>query len=338
MDSFNRRSSKGAWLVGLDLFSEDTRPSGHISRPTQVNVPQSCFHSLNNYSSLIILYTSGGQLKLINYIISDRRTPFLAGIPLCKSQELSRREHSTSRLCSIHHDIPVTMHTPAAYGQASVSDHNGDNLSAVLGTRYGIWWPWYGQFEVEWLQPLHLWLGAGTSSVSPLLVSKHRYLCHVQLHPTWFEPTSECRKELRWPLCTGWTLGWCRMIPMPVSIPSYGYCPVVLDQWLTLCHIQCNHSPAWNVQWPGTASEVCLCLLPTSNQQPLGWGWERPCTASWPNWYASWMRGVSPTTARGASLTPPLAEECCQTWLQGISWSLDQGAVKCMTALVGCTL
>ena len=46
--------------IGLDLFNDDTRPSGHISRPAQVNVSQSCFHSLNNYSSLIILYTSGG--------------------------------------------------------------------------------------------------------------------------------------------------------------------------------------------------------------------------------------------------------------------------------------
>ena len=46
--------------IGLDLFNDDTRPSGHISRPAQVNVSQSGFHSLNNYSSLIILYTSGG--------------------------------------------------------------------------------------------------------------------------------------------------------------------------------------------------------------------------------------------------------------------------------------
>ena len=68
-----------------------------------------------------------------------------------------------SRLCSIHHDIPVTMHTPAAYGQWSVFDHNGDNKLVVIGTRYGIWWPWYGQFEVGWLQPLQLWLGAGNS-------------------------------------------------------------------------------------------------------------------------------------------------------------------------------
>ena len=46
--------------TGLDLFNDDTRPSGHISRPTEVNVSQSCFHSLNNYSNLIILYTSRG--------------------------------------------------------------------------------------------------------------------------------------------------------------------------------------------------------------------------------------------------------------------------------------
>ena len=89
------------------------------------------------------------------------------------------------------------MHTPAAYGQWSVFDHNGDNQSAVLGTRYGIWWTWYGQFEVGWLQPIQLCLGAGTSSVAPVLVSQDRDLCHVQLHPTWFEPTSECRS---WPV------------------------------------------------------------------------------------------------------------------------------------------
>ena len=98
-----------------------------------------------------------------------------------------------SRLCSIHHDIPVTMHTPAAYGQWSVFHHNGDNQLVVLGTIYWIWWPWYGQFQVGWLQPLRPWLGAGTSSVAPVLVSQDRDLCHVQLHPTWFEPTSECR-------------------------------------------------------------------------------------------------------------------------------------------------
>ena len=104
-------------LVGLDLFNDDTRASGHTSRPTQVNVSQSCFHSLNNNSNPIILSRSGGSLKLTNYIISDRRIPPPAGIPLCKYQELSGREYSTSQLCSIHHDTPVTLHTPRAYGQ-----------------------------------------------------------------------------------------------------------------------------------------------------------------------------------------------------------------------------
>ena len=46
--------------IGLDLFNDDTRPSGHISCPTQVDVSQSCFHSLNNYSSLMIVYTCRG--------------------------------------------------------------------------------------------------------------------------------------------------------------------------------------------------------------------------------------------------------------------------------------
>ena len=85
------------------------------------------------------------------------------------------------------------MHTPAAYGQWSVFDHNGDNQLVVLGTRFGIWWPWYGKFEVGWFQLLQPWIGAGTSSVAPVFVSQDRDLCHVQLHPTWLELTSESR-------------------------------------------------------------------------------------------------------------------------------------------------
>ena len=152
-----------SFWIWFDLFNDNARPSGHISRPTQVNVSQSCFHSLNNYSSPIILSMSGGQLKLTNYIISDRRIPLPAGIPLCKSQELSGREYSASQPCSIHHDTPVTLHTPRAYDQWSVFDHDGDKQSAVLGTRYVIWLPLYDQFEVGWSQPLQLWLGAGIS-------------------------------------------------------------------------------------------------------------------------------------------------------------------------------
>ena len=103
----------------------------------------------------------------------------------------------------------------------------------------------------------------------------------------WTALTDVPPKELRWPLCTGWTLGWCRMIPMPVSVQSYECCPVVVGWCLMLCHTQCNHSQTWNEQWHGTASGVCLCPLPISSELPLGWGWEPPCTVSSAHWCAS---------------------------------------------------
>ena len=111
--------------IGLDLFNDDTCPSGHISRPTQVNVSRSCFNSLNILLKLDYIVQVWGQVE-VNCVISDRRIPLLAGIPLCKSRELSRRGYSMSQLCSIHHDIPVTLHTPGAYSQWWVFDHNGD--------------------------------------------------------------------------------------------------------------------------------------------------------------------------------------------------------------------
>ena len=160
--------------IGLDLFNEGTRPSGHISRPTQVDVFQGCSHFIINYSSPIKFSRSGGQLKLTNCIISDRRITLLAGIPLCKSREFSRREYSMSQLCSIRHDIHVILHTPGGYGQCSVFDLNGDKQSAVLGTTYGTLWPLYDQFEVRWLQPLQHWLNAGISLEVPMLVSRDK--------------------------------------------------------------------------------------------------------------------------------------------------------------------
>ena len=72
----------------------------------------------------------------------------------------------------------------------------------------------------------------------------------------WTALTDVPPKELRWPLCTGGTLGWCRMFPMLVSIQSYECCPVVVGWCLMLCHTQCNHSQTWNEQWHGTASRV----------------------------------------------------------------------------------
>ena len=119
-----RATGKCNW-IGLDLFNDDTCPSGHISCPTQVNVSQSCFNSLNILLKLDYIVQVWGLVE-VNCVISDRIIPFLAGIPLCKSRELSRRGYSMSQLCSIHHGIPVTLHTPGAYGQWSVFNHNGD--------------------------------------------------------------------------------------------------------------------------------------------------------------------------------------------------------------------
>ena len=77
-------------------------------------------------------------------------------------------------------------------------------------------------------------------------------------------------KVFHWPLYTGWSLGWYRMLPMPIAIQRCECCPVVVNWYSMLCHPQCNRSTAWSVQWPGTASEVCLCPLPTSSKRPLG--------------------------------------------------------------------
>ena len=69
------------------------------------------------------------------------------------------------QLRSIRHDIPVTLHTPEAYDQWPVFDHNDDKHLAVLDTRYGT--GWYDQLAVgRW--PLQLWLSAWNSSVAPV--------------------------------------------------------------------------------------------------------------------------------------------------------------------------
>ena len=70
----------------------------------------------------------------------------------------------------------------------------------------------------------------------------------------WIASTDVPPKEFHWPLCTGWRLGWYRMLPMPVSMQSCECCPVV-NWYSMLCHTHCNRSLAWSVQWPGTASK-----------------------------------------------------------------------------------
>ena len=79
----------------------------------------------------------------------------------------------------------------------------------------------------------------------------------------WTALTDVPPKELRWPLCTGWTLGWCRMLPMPVSVQRYECCPVVVGWCLMLCHTQCNHSQTWSDHSDEVESLLALCLQHT---------------------------------------------------------------------------
>ena len=80
-----------------------------------------------------------------------------------------------------------------------------------------------------------------------------------------------------------------------------GCCQVVVNWYWMLCHTQYIHNLAWNEQWSGTASAVCLCPLPTSSVQPLGWDWEPPCTESLVHWCALW---------RDVRIPPQLKEFC----------------------------
>ena len=111
---------------------------------------------------------------------------------------------------------------------------------------------------------------------------------------SWTASTDALPKELRWPQCTYWRLGWCNMPRVPVLAQRCGCCQVVVNWYWMLCHTQCIHNLAWNEQWSGTASIVCLCPLPTSSVQPLGWDREPLCTEPSVHWCAPWRRGEIP--------------------------------------------
>ena len=128
----------------MHLFNDDTHPSGHISRPTQVHVSQSHFHSLNRLIKPDYIVQFWGIVKLkqiasvrgwfklgivfhIWSFKSDWGNSLLARSPICRSRELSQREYPMSQLCSSRHDFPVKLLTPGAYGQWSVFNHNGDS-------------------------------------------------------------------------------------------------------------------------------------------------------------------------------------------------------------------
>ena len=137
--------------IGLDLFNDDTRPSGHISRPCKSTVAPCgiiseviglhciCLMTTHILQDILAIIPSRcivqvwGLVEVKNCIssgiiqvknctnvwpfISHRRSQLLAKIPLYKPRELSRKDYSGSQLCSICHDFPVTQHTPRVNGQ-----------------------------------------------------------------------------------------------------------------------------------------------------------------------------------------------------------------------------
>ena len=79
----------------------------------------------------------------------------------------------------------------------------------------------------------------------------------------WTALTGIPPKELHWPLCTGWTICWCGTLPMPVSIQSYGCCPVVVDwsliKWLITVGRELR-------QHQRDSKELCSWDVPTGQQ------------------------------------------------------------------------
>ena len=78
-------------------------------------------------------------------------------------------------------DSCKTVHSESMW---SMSVHNGGNCSEVHGTRYGILWPWYDQFEAQ------VWLGTDISLVDLVLASINNDLCHVKTRPICSDPAA----------------------------------------------------------------------------------------------------------------------------------------------------
>ena len=68
--------------IGLDLFN-GTCPSGHISRPTHVNVSQSCLHALNNLLKPYLIVQVWGLVEVNSLRQRVNRRPFADDIFKC---------------------------------------------------------------------------------------------------------------------------------------------------------------------------------------------------------------------------------------------------------------
>ena len=133
--------------IGLHLFNDDTRPSGHISRPSQVGFSHRCLRSINEFwwrCSVVGINSTWECRQLVTDLIkvvldiwpfiSDNRIQLLSEILLCKPPGSSQRGSSMSQLRSTHHDFVATLYIPEVCAQLSESGHNAGKQLVVLGT------------------------------------------------------------------------------------------------------------------------------------------------------------------------------------------------------------
>ena len=141
----------------------------------------------------------------------------------------------------------------------------------------------------------------------------------------WTVLTDVPPKELRWPLCTGWTLGWCRMLPMPVSVQSYECCPVVVVWCLMLCHTQCNQS---NLERTMARYSIRSVSLP-----PPHFKWATTRMRLRASWHCVFSTLICFLNERRESHHSPrnFVDSSTGRSVSPILWARDRSAVKCMT-------
>ena len=131
-----------------------------------------------------LCWISGHSYQIIESSFSQKF--YYAGL-----RDRRKRGSSISQLCSTHHDFVATLYIPGVCAQLSKSGHYTSKQLVVLGTRYGILWPWYGQFVFGLSQPprfLHGCLMLKISAIFSLyitftfLFSFHLYTAAIRMN------------------------------------------------------------------------------------------------------------------------------------------------------------
>ena len=176
-------ATRGLDWIGLHLFNDDTRPSGHISRPSQVGFSNSYLCSINEDLWWCSVVEINSTLEC-SHLMTDlnKKLCWIYGLSYqIKESSFSQKLYRASLRDRLKEGLQwvncvvlifvATLYIPGVCVQWSESGHNAGKQSVVLGTRYGILWPCYGQFEVRLSQPPQLWSGARISWMVLVLVS-----------------------------------------------------------------------------------------------------------------------------------------------------------------------